>query len=121
VKIKAITIKGFRGVKDQFTLVLDSKSILLFGDNGSGKSSITDAIEWFYYDKVEHLSSEEVGKGGIPALRNIHIPDTEESYVKIEYLNSKFNNSKKLLINKKGTLEKKFLTDSEDFNNLNFL
>lgn len=115
MKIKAITIKGFRGVKDQFDLILNSKSILLFGDNGSGKSSITDAIEWFYYDKVEHLSSEEIGKGGIPALRNIHIPDTEESYVKIEYTDSQFNNSKKLLINKKGIIDKRFSKDSEDF------
>jgi len=116
VKIKAITIKGFRGIKDLFNLVLDSKSILLFGDNGSGKSSITDAIEWFYYDKVEHLKSEEIGQYGIPALRNIHISNTEESYVKIEYFDSNFNNSKKLLINKKGKLEEKFLNDSEDFN-----
>jgi len=116
VKIKAMTIKGFRGVKDQFHLVLDSKSTLLFGDNGSGKSSITDAIEWFYYDKVEHLSSEEIGRSGIPALRNIHVSDTEESYVKIEYTESQFNNSKKLLINKKRKLEEKFSNNSEDFN-----
>jgi recombinational DNA repair ATPase RecF len=115
VNIKTITIKGFRGVKEQLTLTLDSKSILLFGDNGSGKSSITDAIEWFYYDKVEHLSSEEIGRSGIPALRNIHLSDREESYVEIEYDDSRFNNSKKLLINK-GRLEEKFSNNSVDFN-----
>ena len=115
MNIKTITIKGFRGVKEQLTLTLDSKSILLFGDNGSGKSSITDAIEWFYYDKVEHLSSEEIGRSGIPALRNIHLSDREESYVEIEYDDSRFNNSKKLLINK-GRLEEKFSNNSVDFN-----
>jgi len=37
----------------------------------SGKSSITDAVEWFYYDRVDHLSTQEIGRGGIPALKEL--------------------------------------------------
>ena len=51
-KIKNIKIKGIRGAKDTLDLNLNGKSILLYGDNGSGKSSISDAIEWFFTDKV---------------------------------------------------------------------
>ena len=60
-KIKSINITGIRGVKDKLPLKLDKKSILIFGENGTGKSSLTDALEWFYKDKIEHLSGAEVG------------------------------------------------------------
>ncbi len=74
MRIKYIEIKGLRGIKQSLNFILDStQSILLYGDNGSGKSSITDAIEWFYYDRVEHLSKREIGPKGISALRNVHI------------------------------------------------
>ena len=45
VKIKNIHIKGLRGVKEELILPLEQKSIVLYGDNGTGKSSITEAIE----------------------------------------------------------------------------
>jgi len=79
VKIKGFEISGFRGIRKHIGIEFDSsKSILIYGDNGSGKSSITDAFEWFYYDKIEHLSSEEIGTKGLPALRNIFLPDSDE-------------------------------------------
>ena len=74
MKLKSLEISGFRGIRKDISIDLDSsKSILIYGDNGSGKSSIADAFEWFYYDKIEHLSSEEIGTKGIPALRNIFL------------------------------------------------
>jgi len=60
MKINTLTIKGIRGIKDLLNMELNNRSILIYGDNGSGKSSITDAIEWFFYDLVEHLSGEEM-------------------------------------------------------------
>ena len=62
MKINVINIKGFRGIKEELSLKLKSNSILLFGENGSGKSCITDAIEFFYNNSVEHLSIEEIGR-----------------------------------------------------------
>lgn len=56
-KINTISIKGIRGVKNVLDLPLNGRSIVLYGDNGTGKSSISDAIEWFYTNRVEHLSS----------------------------------------------------------------
>ena len=78
IKIENIKIKGLRGIKEEIVLPLNRNSILLFGENGSGKSSVTDALEWFYYDKIEHLSSEEIGRKGLEGLKNIHIGDSED-------------------------------------------
>jgi energy-coupling factor transporter ATP-binding protein EcfA2 len=99
-KIKNITISGLRGIKEKIEFHLNSRSILLYGENGSGKSSVTDALEWFYYDKIEHLSSEEIGRKGIEGLRNFHIPDSEAGLISIDYLNSKLNCSKTISIDK---------------------
>ncbi len=54
VKIKAINIHAFRGVPD-LNLELDGKSLLLQGENGTGKSAIVEAIEFFFTGKISHL------------------------------------------------------------------
>lgn len=85
-KIKSLSITGLRGIKENMTLNLSQKSILFYGDNGSGKSSITDAFEWFYYDRIGHLVSEETGATkGKGALRNLFLKPTDDAYIKLEY------------------------------------
>ncbi len=112
VKIKNIKIKGIRGVKDTLTLNLNSKSILLYGDNGTGKSSISDAIEWFYTDKVSHLSSSEIELKD--ALKNATIPETESSDVTISFTKSNLDCSKTLSL-KKGKLTVENINKTEEF------
>jgi len=113
-KIKNIKIKGIRGAKDTLDLNLNGKSILLYGDNGSGKSSISDAIEWFFTDKVSHLSSSEIELKD--ALRNATIPDTESSEVSISFTKSNLDCSKTLSL-KKGKLTPETLNTTEEFSN----
>ena len=43
-KIKNLEITGLRGVRETLNLNLNKKSILIYGDNGTGKSSLTDSI-----------------------------------------------------------------------------
>jgi len=101
MRIKSLEISGLRGAKKNLSINLDSsKSILIYGDNGSGKSSIADALEWFYYDKVEHLSSEEIGTKGINALRNIFLSDEEDAYVELKYSDSRYDSRKRLFLKK---------------------
>jgi len=91
VKIKSIDIYGIRGIKDCLTLDLKEKSVLVFGENGSGKSSLADAIEWYYSDGIKHLASEEIeSTKGRGALRNLFIPDSEDAYIAIQYSNNIF-------------------------------
>lgn len=98
IKIEHLTISGIRGIQTPINIPLNKKSILLYGENGSGKSSITDAIEWLYKDNVEHLSIEGVDLK--EALRNSHIDNDVNSEISIKYTNS-FNLSKKLIYKNK--------------------
>ncbi|MBC8525499.1 MAG: hypothetical protein ISS28_05580 [Candidatus Cloacimonetes bacterium] len=118
IKIENIKIKGLRGINKEIVFPLKKKSILLYGENGSGKSSVTDALEWFYYDKIGHLSSEEIGRKGLEGLRNIHISDSEDGFISIEYSDSKLNSSK--IISQK---DSKFTTSQTNNSNefLSFL
>ena len=54
VKIKTIDIHAFRGIPD-FKLQLDGENLLLRGENGTGKSSLVEAIEFFFTGKISHL------------------------------------------------------------------
>ena len=69
-KLRHLQLSAFRGAR--FPLPLDfgskTKSLAVFGENASGKSTITDAIEWFIQDRVDHLWREDCKQ---EALRHI--------------------------------------------------
>lgn len=54
VKIKRVNIHAFRGIPD-LELELEGRSLLLRGENGTGKSSIVEAIEFFFTGKISPL------------------------------------------------------------------
>lgn len=111
-KIKSISIAGIRGIKDSITLPLNEKSVLLYGDNGTGKSSISDAIEWFYTDKVSHLSGSEIDLKD--ALRNSYQIDSDTASIEISYNRNVIDASKSLYI-KRGKLISELVNSSNDF------
>lgn len=112
IKINNLKIKGIRGAKDSIEFSLNGKSILLYGDNGTGKSSISDAIEWFYTNKIKHLSTPEIDTND--AIRNAKLLDTETSEVSIKYTNSLLDATKTLSF-KNNKLVQKGSNASEDF------
>lgn len=111
-KIKSISITGIRGIKDSISLPLNEKSVLLYGDNGTGKSSISDAIEWFYADKVSHLSGSEIDLKD--ALRNLYQKETDTSCIAISYTKNVIDATKNLF-SKKGKLISETSNSSDDF------
>lgn len=111
-KINEINLKGIRGVKDTLKLHLNGKSALLYGDNGTGKSSISDSLEWFFTDKVEHLNSLEIDLK--EALRNAKIDPSLTSEVVLSFTNNKVDASKNIYY-KKAKLVADFNNTSEDF------
>lgn len=115
IKIKSFFISRFRGIKEQMFLKLNSKSVLLFGENATGKSSIADAIEWFYSGSVEHLSTEEIDrKGGLTALRNALIADTEKSSVEIKFATGSLDSHQSIIL-KKSNPEVENSNNSDEF------
>src|SRR3972149_1925181 len=69
-EVKEIRISGFRGIKAclplQFKRGSSYQSMVIYGRNGTGKSSITDAWEWLQTEKIEHLRREGAGPGSYP-------------------------------------------------------
>lgn len=94
IKINNIRIKGIRGAKETIELPLNGKSILLYGDNGAGKSSISDAIEWFYTNRIKHLSTPEIDTSD--AIRNAKLEEIETSEVTMSYSNPSLDSTKSL-------------------------
>ncbi|WP_291122659.1 AAA family ATPase [Empedobacter sp. UBA7620] len=111
-KIKSISITGIRGIKDSISLPLNEKSVLLYGDNGTGKSSISDAIEWFYTDKVSHLAGSEIDLKD--ALRNSYQKDSNIASIAISY-NRNIIDATKNLFSKRGKLTSELSNSSNDF------
>lgn len=88
IKIKAINIHAFRGIPD-LEVELNEKSLLLHGENGTGKSSIIDAIEFFFAGKISHLE----GVKGLSLQRHgPHVMFNPEDV----NINIKFNSEKSL-------------------------
>ena len=57
--ITQIALQAFRGVPERFTLDLSGgRSCVVLGDNGTGKSSIADAIEWYFHGRIDFLAKE---------------------------------------------------------------
>ncbi|MDD3083061.1 MAG: ATP-binding protein [Desulfobacterales bacterium] len=50
VRIKTLRLKNFKGI-ESFTLDANGSDVTIFGDNGTGKTTIFDAFTWLLYDK----------------------------------------------------------------------
>jgi len=75
MRIKAIQLSWFRGAADPVSLEPDGRSMVVYGVNGSGKSSFVDAVEYVLNDgKVGHLSHEYSGRHQERAVLNAHKP-----------------------------------------------
>jgi energy-coupling factor transporter ATP-binding protein EcfA2 len=114
IKLNNIGVKRLRGVRNDLFISLNKKSALIYGDNGSGKSSIADVLDWFFYDRIDHLADEEIGRKGYEALRNVFLKDDETASMAMEFSNPKFDSEKTIEI-KGGSLKASLSNDSEEF------
>jgi energy-coupling factor transporter ATP-binding protein EcfA2 len=58
-KIQRLVMHAFRGVPGEMTVDFGKgDSIVIYGDNGTGKSTIADALEWYFTGEIELLSHE---------------------------------------------------------------
>src|SRR5262245_195128 len=61
-------MNAFRGVPGEMAVDFGpGQSIAVYGDNGTGKSTIADALEWYFTGQIELLTHE----GRQHAIRNL--------------------------------------------------
>src|SRR6266436_5687746 len=60
-RIRRLEVQSYRGIREQVGLIADGKSILLFGENGTGKSSFVDALERLLVGRVSTLDGRAAG------------------------------------------------------------
>lgn len=86
MRIKAIQLSWFRGAADPVALEPDCKSMVVYGLNGSGKSSFVDGVEYALNNgKIGHLSHEYSGKRQEKAIPNTHTPQGGKTELRIKF------------------------------------
>ena len=60
-RLCAIEIEGFRGFAERRRLDLDADAIVIRGDNGTGKTSLIDAMLWLICGELAHLAERTRG------------------------------------------------------------
>jgi len=95
VKLRKLRIEGFRGATNALPLDFTSgyQSVAVLGENAGGKSTITDALEWYFTNRVDHLWREDCKE---EALRNVQIGDTQNSVVAIDFSEPDLSDVKEL-------------------------
>jgi energy-coupling factor transporter ATP-binding protein EcfA2 len=86
MRIETITLSWFRGAGQEAVLNTGSKSVVVYGANGSGKSTFADAIEYLVRNgKIEHLSHEYSGSRQEKGVRNTHAPPDEPATITVQF------------------------------------
>ena len=75
MRIKSIELAWFRGAAGPVSLEPNCNSMVVYGENGSGKSSFVDAVEYVLNGGgIEHLKTEYSGSHQVKAIPNTHKP-----------------------------------------------
>jgi len=87
-EIQKITISGFRGINTpplelNFQKGRFSQSMMIYGKNGTGKSSIVDAWEWLYSGRIRHLAREGAGEHAFPHKE----AKDGQTWIEVEFMN----------------------------------
>lgn len=91
-RINNIRIKNFKFFRDEFILNIDGKHLLLYGENGSGKSSIYWSFYTHYQSCYKLPVHEDAQKyfmvGNNQNLRNRYSNDDDGSSIVIEFVSN---------------------------------
>ena len=111
VTLRKIKLEGFRGARLPVEMDFTNRhaSVAIYGDNGGGKSTITDALEWFYFNKIEHLWREDCKE---ECLRNTHFPENQDILLSIDFSDTRVNSIKTL----NAKFRSKYSNGTQEFN-----
>jgi len=79
MKIKVIEINNYKAFYGKQKINVGGKNLFIYGENGSGKSSLYYALKDFFQSSIENIN--------LNALENIFIPDAKKgnSYIKVTF------------------------------------
>ena len=82
-RLQRLVMHAFRGVPTEMTVDFgNGDSTVVYGENGTGKSTIADALEWYFNGEIELLSHE----GRQHAVR--HVGGDGDGVTSVEVLTS---------------------------------
>lgn len=94
LRIKEINIRNFKAFQGDQPFPIDGKHMLVYGNNGSGKSSLF----WALYTFLQSSIKQDVGvkkyfksyvasdRSTHQTLKNVFMDDAEDSYIKINVI-----------------------------------
>lgn len=86
MRIEIIEIAWFRGAGDAIALDTKSKSVVVYGENATGKSCFVDAIEYVLNGgRIGHLAHEYSGKRQEKAIINTHAPKGKTTRLRVKF------------------------------------
>ena len=103
MKLSKVVLKNFRNYRDEQVFELNSNITILCGDNGNGKSSFFDGIEWCLTGLIGRFSDKKPPK---EALANKNMELNEECSAEIHF--SKYR------------LKRSFSKNSNNYTNIDF-
>lgn len=142
---KNLSVEYFRGIADQQTIDFDKKGkiVVLYGENGTGKSSFVNALEYLFKGKLEDLTSRTIDKKQKPefhhgsadndweikltfngnryALRNSTGINTDKNLKKLIKNNNSFFKNTSFILNRKKILSFIIASEGERFESISKL
>lgn len=100
-RIKSLEVQSFRGFAQSRKFILDKNYIFLYGPNGSGKTSFSEAIEYALLGNIqeanvsrirteEYIKNTDTHKGVSPVLQCL-FEDGSTGAAEVDYENYKFS------------------------------
>jgi DNA repair exonuclease SbcCD ATPase subunit len=85
MRLERITVQAFRGYPRRADVVLSGNVVLLSGENGTGKTSLTEAFEWALFGSIvrKERSQTRGEYQGSSWLRSVHAPAELETFAEI--------------------------------------
>lgn len=90
LRINKIEFKNFKFFRKEYPIVLRGKNLLIYGENGSGKSSIYWGLYTFLQSSIKDATPTDGGKYFAAthpeSLCNTHADSSEDSYIRVEFI-----------------------------------
>lgn len=95
-KINSIRFKNFKAFYGEESLQLDGKNLLVYGENGSGKSSIFWGLYTFLQSSSKDIPNitkyfvdfDEAVPNTHDSLKNIFSPNTDDAFIELETIDT---------------------------------